>query len=81
MCCAVSKQEQNILFLSGHGQKGRIYEKVMDRMASIDEEDCAPSVSIELKKRCSVISGISLWKITVLQKEFNQLMLDLEDSS
>ena len=50
MCCAVSKQEQNIRSFQNMDKKVEYMKKVMDRMANIAEEDCAPSVSVELKK-------------------------------
>ena len=50
MCCAVSKQEQNIRSFQDMDKKVEYMKKVMDRMANIAEEDCAPSVSVELKK-------------------------------
>ena len=49
MCCAVSKQEQNIRSFQDMDKKVEYMKKVMDRMANIAEEDCAPSVSVELK--------------------------------
>ena len=74
MCCAVSKQEQNIRSFQDMDKKVEYMKKVMDRMANIAEEDCAPSVSVELKKNCSVISGNSLWKTyTSVKKKYNQL--------
>ena len=53
MCCAISKQEQKIRSFQDMDKKVEYMKKVMARMASIDEEDCAPSVSIELKKMFS----------------------------
>ena len=50
MCCAVGKQEQNIRPFQDMDKKVEYMKKVMDRMANIAEEDCAPSVSVELKK-------------------------------
>ena len=49
MCCAVGKQEQNIRSFQDMDKKVEYMKKVMDRMANIAEEDCAPSVSVELK--------------------------------
>jgi len=47
MCCAVSKQEQNIRSFQDMDKKVEYMKRVMDRMANIAEEDCAPSVSVE----------------------------------
>lgn len=43
MCCAVSKQEQNIRSFQNMDKKVEYMKKVMDRMANIAEEDCAPA--------------------------------------
>ena len=80
MCCAVSKQEQKIRSFQDMDKKVEYMKKVMDRMASIDEEDCAPSVSIELKKMFSDFWDQPMEDYSSAKKEFNQLMLDLEDS-
>lgn len=47
MCCAVGKQEQNIRPFQDMDKKVEYMKKVMDRMANIAEEDCAPSVSVD----------------------------------
>ena len=80
MCCAVSKQEQNIRSFQDMDKKIEYMKKVMNRMATIDEEDCAPSVSVELKKMFSDFWDQPMEDYSSAKKEFNQLMLDLEDS-
>lgn len=50
MCCAVGKQEQNIRPFQDMDKKVEYMKKVMDRMANIAEEDCAPQRFCRIKK-------------------------------
>ena len=78
MCCAVSKQEQNIRSFQNMDKKVEYMKKVMDRMANIAEEDCAPSVSVELKKMFRDFWEQPMEDYTSVKKKYNQLMLDME---
>ena len=80
MCCAVGKQEQNIRPFQDMDKKVEYMKKVMDRMANIAEEDCAPSVSVELKKMFRDFWEQPVEDYTSVKKEYNQLMLDMEAS-
>ena len=80
MCCAVSKQEQNIRSFQNMDKKVEYMKKVMDRMANIAEEDCAPSVSVELKKMFRDFWEQPMEEDTCVKKKYNQLMLDMEAS-
>ena len=80
MCCAVSKQEQNIRSFQNMDKKVEYMKKVMDRMANIAEEDCAPSVSVELKKMFRDFWEQPMEDYTSVKKKYNQLMLDMEAS-
>lgn len=80
MCCAVSKQEQNIRSFQDMDKKVEYMKKVMDRMANIAEEDCAPSVSVELKKMFRDFWEQPMEDYTSVKKKYNQLMLDMEAS-
>ena len=80
MCCAVSKQEQNIRSFQNMDKKVEYMKKVMDRMANIAEEDCAPSVSVELKKMFRDFWEQPVEDYTSVKKEYNQLMLDKRPS-
>ena len=80
MCCAVSKQEQNIRSFQNMDKKVEYMKKVMDRMANIAEEDCAPSVSVELKKMFRDFWEQPVEDYTSVKKEYNRLMLDMEAS-
>ena len=78
MCCAVGKQEQNIRPFQDMDKKVEYMKKVMDRMANIAEEDCAPSVSVELKKMFRDFWEQPMEDYTSVKKKYNQLMLDME---
>lgn len=80
MCCAVGKQEQNIRSFQDMDKKVEYMKKVMDRMANIAEEDCAPSVSVELKKMFRDFWEQPVEDYTSVKKEYNRLMLDMEAS-
>ncbi len=80
MCCAVNKQEKNIRGFSDMDRKTEYMKKVMALLAGASDEDCAPSLSAELKKLYS-----DFWKqpekdYTEIKKDFNQLMLKMEPS-
>ena len=49
-------------------------------MANAGEDDCAPSISIDLKKMFSDFWEQPMEDYSSIKKEFNQLMLDLEPS-
>ena len=55
-------------------------KKVMELMANAGEDDCAPSISIDLKKMFSDFWEQPMEDYSSIKKEFNQLMLDLEPS-
>ena len=74
MCCAVGKQEQNIRSFQDMDKKVEYMKKVMDRMANIAEEDCAPSVSVELKKMFRDFWEQPVEDYTSVKKEYNRLM-------
>lgn len=80
MCCAVNKQEQKIRSFKDTDKKVEYMKKVMNLMANSQEEDCAPSVSVELKKMFSDFWNQPMEDFSSIKKEFNQLMLDLEPS-
>ena len=63
MCCAVNKQEKNIRGFSDMDKKTEYMKKVMALLAGASDEDCAPSLSAELKS-CTAISGNSRKRIT-----------------
>ena len=50
MCCAVSKQEQNIRSFQDMDKKVEYMKKVMDRMANIDRRRLCPQRFCRIKK-------------------------------
>lgn len=53
MCCAINKQEKKIRDFDDADRKTEYMKKVMELMANAGEDDCAPSISIDLKKMFS----------------------------
>lgn len=79
MCCAVNKQEMNIRKFQDADKKVQYMKRVMARIAEAEPFDCAPSISVDLKKLYT-----EFWKeqpedYTAVKHEFNQLMLHLEE--
>ena len=80
MCCAINKQEKKIRDFDDADRKTEYMKKVMELMANAGEDDCAPSISIDLKKMFSDFWEQPMEDYSSIKKEFNQLMLDLEPS-
>lgn len=64
MCCAINKQEKKIRDFDDADRKTEYMKKVMELMANAGEDDCAPSISIDLKKMFSDFWE-QPWKITL----------------
>lgn len=79
MCCAVNKQEMNIRKFQDTDRKTQYMKKVMARLANAEEFDCAPSISIDLKKLYTEFWEEDPEDYTAVKHEFNQLMLNLEN--
>lgn len=80
MCCAVNKQEKKIRQFADMEKKTLYMQKVMERIAHAGEEECAPSISIELRKLYHEYWGAaSDDDYSSVKKDFNKLMLDMED--
>lgn len=80
MCCAVNKQEKNIRAFSDMERKTEYMKKVMAVLAEADELDCAPSISIKLKKLFSEFWDRPEEDYEEIKRSFNQLMLKIEPS-
>lgn len=78
MCCAVNKQEKNIRKFQDANKKTEYMKKVMALIAGAGPNDCAPSLSIDIKKLYSEFWGEQPEDYTDIKHEFNQLMLSLE---
>lgn len=80
MCCAVNKQEEKIRKFPDMDKKTEYMKKVMSILSNAEEQDCSPSLSVEIKKLYSEFWNCSAEDYTEIKKEFNQLMLDAEAS-
>ena len=79
MCCQINKQEQRIRPFLDNDKKLTYMKNVLRRFADSDENDCAPSISVEFKKEFSRFWGTPMEDYTEIKKEFNALMMNLED--
>ena len=52
----------------------------MSILSSAEEQDCSPSLSVEIKKLYSEFWNCPAEDYTEIKKEFNQLMLNVEAS-
>lgn len=80
MCCAVNKQEEKIRKFPDMNKKTEYMKKVMSILSSAEEQDCSPSLSVEIKKLYSEFWNCPAEDYTEIKKEFNQLMLNVEAS-
>ena len=80
MCCAVNKQEEKIRKFPDMDKKTEYMKKVMSILSSAEEQDCSPSLSVEIKKLYSEFWNCPAEDYTEIKKEFNQLMLNVEVS-
>ena len=80
MCCAVNKQEEKIRKFPDMDKKTEYMKKVMSILSSAEEQDCSPSLSVEIKKLYSEFWNCPAEDYTEIKKEFNQLMLNGEAS-
>lgn len=80
MCCAVNKQEEKIRKFPDMDKKTEYMKKVMPILSSAEEQDCSPSLSVEIKKLYSEFWNCPAEDYTEIKKEFNQLMLNVEAS-
>lgn len=80
MYCAVNKQEEKIRKFPDMDKKTEYMKKVMSILSSAEEQDCSPSLSVEIKKLYSEFWNCPAEDYTEIKKEFNQLMLNVEAS-
>lgn len=80
MCCALNKQEQKIRHYPDMEKKTEYMKKVMALIANTEENDCAPSLSVDIQKLYSSFWNCPMEDFTKIKKEFNQLMLNMEAS-
>lgn len=80
MCCAMNKQEKEIRHFKDEEKKVTYMKEVCRRFSQAGENDCAPSISVELSKYYSEFWNVPEKDYTEIKKEFNSLMMGLEDS-
>lgn len=80
MCCALNKQEQKIRHYPDIEKKTEYMKKVMALIANTEEKDCAPSLSVDIQKLYSSFWDCPMEDFTEIKREYNQLMLNMEDS-
>ena len=80
MCCAVNKQEEKIRKFPDMDKKTEYMKKVMAILSGSEEQDCSPSLSVEIQKLYSEFWNCPMEDFTEIKREFNQLMLNMEVS-
>ena len=80
LCCALNKPEQKIRNYPDMENKTEYMKKLMALIANTEENDCAPSLSVDIQKLYSSFWNCPMEDFTKIKKEFNQLMLNMEAS-
>ena len=80
MACQIRKQEAKIRHFNDEDRKNQYMEAIRQRFEHPKDDDCVPSISTELKKFYCSFWGVPMEDFTRINKEYDQLMLDLEDS-
>ena len=78
MACQIRKQEAKIRHFNDEDRKKQYMEAIRQRFEHPKDDDCVPSISTELKKFYCSFSGVPMEDFTRINKEYDQLMLDLE---
>ena len=78
MACQLRKQEAKIRHFDDEDRKKQYMEKIRRRFDQPKEEDCVPSISTELKKFYCSFWGVPMEDFSQINREYDQLMLDLE---
>lgn len=79
MCCQLTKQEKRIRQFDDEEKKLTYMKEICRRFSEADDTHCAPSLSVEFQKFYSDFWGVPAKDYTEINKEFNTLMMDLED--
>jgi uncharacterized protein with ATP-grasp and redox domains len=76
MCCLIRKEEENIKSVQAEeSQKLSYMKQVLRLFADATEEDCAPGLSLELKKMFQTYFSMPATDYAPIKQEFNQWML------
>ena len=78
MACQIRKQEAKIRHFNDEDRKKQYMEAIRQRFEHPKDDDCVPSISTELKKFYWSFWGVPMEDFTRINKEYDQLMLDLE---
>ena len=78
MACQIRKQEAKIRHFNDEYRKKQYMEAIRQRFEHPKDDDCVPSISTELKKFYCSFWGVPMEDFTRINKEYDQLMLDLE---
>ena len=79
LCCQTNKQASMIDSFPDEKKKLAYMQNVLTRLTNLQEDDNSPSLYTEFQKHFTKIWGIAPKDYTELKKEFNQLMMDLEE--
>ena len=78
MACQIRNQEAKIRHFNDEDRKKQYMEAIRQRFEHPKDDDCVPSISTELKKFYCSFWGVPMEDFTRINKEYDQLMLDLE---
>ena len=77
--CQVEKQEQKIRSFPDEQRKVEYMKQILRQIADAGETDCAPSLSTGFRKLFTAYWGVPEKDYTDIKKEYNLLMLKLEE--
>ena len=78
MACQIRKQEAKIRHFNDEDRKKQYMEAIRQRFEHPKDDDCVPSISTELKKFYCSFWGVPMEDFRQINREYDQLMLDLE---
>lgn len=78
LCCILNKQEKLIRSYPDMEKKTEYMKKLMALIANTKETDCAPSLSVDIRKLYSSFWNCPAEDYTEVKKDFNRFMLDIE---
>lgn len=78
LCCILNKQEKLIRPYPDMEKKTEYMKKLMALIANTKENDCAPSLSVDIQKLYSNFWNCPAEDYTEIKKEFNRFMLGME---
>ena len=79
MCCQLNKQEEKIRQFDDEEKKLAYMKEICRIFSEAEDKHCSPSLSVEFNKLYSDFWGIPAKDYTEIKKEFNTLMMELED--